>query len=406
MERPAVNAAVYVWQAALLYLAAPVVYVDFVHAAAITAQDLGRASANHPTAAFLASAWTPLVIVNCVHRPGMLPALLLGSYAAIALACLAVAACLRFAESAQLVYGSLVAHGAVTGCASALAGVVSWEIVDRGIPPERRGRIFALAFGAGPALAVGGSLLAQRLLSAQTGRWEEDAERFSNLFLGGGAAMTVAALLTLALRVPEGRAGAIAANGDSFLAVVRRMKVLRYAALAYVLVYCAGMIQTNLSLLSPSRVGGEPGSTVGLELALRFASKTMAGFALGWLLTRTNPRLPLLATALLVLGSIAWAAASGGSWYLFTFALGGAGELYGLYYLNYPLAFLRPRDVRLAMAWLNAVTTPVALAPLAYGLLADAAGMPAALVVAAAFAIAALTIVAGALPREVPQPAG
>ena len=78
---------------------------------------------------------------------------------------------------------------------------------------------------------------------------------------------------------------------------------------------------------------------------LRFSFKVVAGAVLGWVLTRTNPRVGILATSSIFLVAQIWAMCVTGPWYLVAFGLHGAGELVGVYAPNYIRVGLATRSV-------------------------------------------------------------
>ena len=61
--------------------------------------------------------------------------------------------------------------------------------------------------------------------------------------------------------------------------------------------------------------------------------------------------------------------------FLLAFGINGAGELCGVYYINYPLSCSRQRDVRRTLAALTLVSSLMGLAPLAYGWICDHYGL-------------------------------
>jgi hypothetical protein len=63
-----------------------------------------------------------------------------------------------------------------------------------------------------------------------------------------------------------------------------------------------------------------------------------------------------------------------GEWYLLSFGLLGAGELFGVYYPNYVLDCSPKSKMRRNIALLNLVTIPAGFAPLVYGYIADSFG--------------------------------
>jgi hypothetical protein len=149
-------------------------------------------------------------------------------------------------------------------------------------------------------------------------------------------------------------------------------RLILIVSIAYVLVFSGHEVLQNISLYMKEVIGGEP--SAGYQLALRFGFKFVAGFALGWLLMKTNARTLLLATALLTLAAVLWAATVPGEWFLIAFGILGAGELFGVYYPNYVLGCSPPAKMRRNMAFALLITLPVGFAPVAYGAIADTFG--------------------------------
>ena len=85
----------------------------------------------------------------------------------------------------------------------------------------------------------------------------------------------------------------------------------------------------------------------------------MAGLLLGWLLVRTHPRAGLTATTFLCLAGLVWALLVPGKWYLVSFGILGAGELYGVYYPNYLISCSPTSMVRRNLAYANLLALPV-----------------------------------------------
>ena len=105
---------------------------------------------------------------------------------------------------------------------------------------------------------------------------------------------------------------------------------------------------------------------------LRFGFKVVAGAMLGWLLTRTNPRVGLLATASIFLLAQIWAMCVTGPWYLVAFGIHGAGELVGVYAPNYIVSASRRDQLRRNMAFVTMLMVPAAPAGYLFGAIVDA----------------------------------
>src|SRR5206468_390639 len=135
----------------------------------------------------------------------------------------------------------------------------------------------------------------------------------------------------------------------------------------------------------------------------RFGFKVVAGFILGWLLMRTNPKTLLLVTAGLTLAGVTWALGAPGKWFLLSFGIMGAGELFGVYYPNYILGCSPKAKLRRNMAFASLVTMVVGLPPLLFGLISDTFGFQASFVAAMILVVAAIFLVLLTLPTQ-PRP--
>jgi predicted MFS family arabinose efflux permease len=109
----------------------------------------------------------------------------------------------------------------------------------------------------------------------------------------------------------------------------------------------------------------------GYQLTLRFSCKMAVGFLLGWLLTRTNPKVPLLVTVGLQISAVLWVLLVPGYWFMLAFGINGAGELFGVYYINYLVRCSAKWQIRRNIAFLTLIATVVGLAPLMYGWISD-----------------------------------
>src|SRR5262249_51229085 len=118
----------------------------------------------------------------------------------------------------------------------------------------------------------------------------------------------------------------------------------------------------------------EPEVYAGLQLALRFGFKVVAGFCFGWLLIKTNARALQVATAGVMFVAVSWALFVPGPWFFIGFGLLGAGELFGVYYPNYILGCSPKAQMRRTMAFANLLSLAAGLAPLLYGSISDGLG--------------------------------
>jgi len=409
-----VNARIYAANVALLYLAAPALYVGFVQAGLCKHLHTTDTVANLPSTAYLVMAWAPVVVAWWWPQVRQLKAVLGGSFALMTAFGLLAAAVLLAGASDRVIISVLVLHGAVMGAACGVVGVLAWEVLSRGVAARLRGRALGLAYGWGPAGSVASSLGAQWLLDGQLFGWVAPPAlrlgypyNYALLFAASAACTALAAYLALRYRIPLPRVDAVRERfGPAVLGGFRtflRHRVLLLASVAYLLIYCGNMVQTNMTLFTTQAVGRMPEDLVGYQLTLRFSAKILGGFLLGWLLTRTNPKAPLLVTAGLQIAGVVWVLLVPGYWFLLAFAINGAGELFGVYYTNYPVHCSPQADVRRNLAFLSLSSTLVGLAPVVYGWISDTWGLRASFGAALALLVATTALVAARLPAN-PRP--
>jgi hypothetical protein len=125
---------------------------------------------------------------------------------------------------------------------------------------------------------------------------------------------------------------------------------------------------------------------------------------LGWLLSRTAPKIPLLIIAGFQIASILWVLVVPGYWFLVAFGLMGAAELYGAYYVYYVVCSSAKADVRSNVACLLFISTIVSVAPVLYGWISDVWSLRASFWVALAITLFTTVLVSTRLPSR-PQPA-
>ena len=126
----------------------------------------------------------------------------------------------------------------------------------------------------------------------------------------------------------------------------------------------------------------------------------MRGFVLGWMLARYQAKTPALATTLICLAGIVWALVVPGKWYLFSFGLLGAGELFYVYYLNYIVGCSAPERIRENTAYTNLIMILVSFMPLIYGWISDIEGLRASFLTALRILMLATLVVWTWLPAK------
>ena len=180
-------------------------------------------------------------------------------------------------------------------------------------------------------------------------------------------------------------------------------RVLLMISIAYLLVYCGNLVQVNMSIFTHEAVGQMSENLAGYQLTLRFSFKILCGFLLGWLLTRTNPKVPLLVTVGLQIAAVVWILLVPGYWFLLAFGINGAGELFGVYYMNYAVQCSAKWQVRRNIAFLTLIGTGVGVAPVLYGQISDHFGIRASFGAALVLLVLTAAFVAAKLPT-VPRP--
>ena len=402
------------------YLAAPVLYVGITQASLCNRLGADTRTSNLPGTLYFAMTAMPAVIAWMSPRVSSLKRNLGLCYGACALMLLALAITLSLPVSSSFKLGMVILQGAVSGAVMPAAIAMLWEVIARGSDESRRGLALSLAFGAGPILAVLGSLGQTALLGGKLFRWEFDGleypQSFILLFGAGVPVMGLAAVLSqffviapaeqepmrepisevmgLIVGVPLMFAsvalmhfadsaiwmqglGAICAAGTTACFIfhfrsILQQRVLLLATLVTVLVYAGNVIPSNMNLYSEQVLGNLPEKYAGVQNMLRFGFKVIAGSLLGWVLMKTSPRAGILATSLTFLGAMIWAMCATGPWYLLAFGLHGAGELVGVYAPNYIVSASRSDQMRRNMAFVTMLMVPAAPAGYLYGAIVDA----------------------------------
>jgi hypothetical protein len=374
----------------LIYLASPVVYVGLVHAALSKQLGANDTISNLPAGVYLWTSPLPVLVVWFFPQVRLIRRLIFAGYLTIALMGWVVAAVLMLppdlVDPAIIVIPALIAHAAVLGCANGVMATCQWEVLGRGVSEARRGLALALAFGVGPMLAVVASVGSQLLLA---GKMElpgfrlavprlESPQNFVILFASSVPIMGLAACLSLFYVVPT---PTVEVSRQPFLEGVfggfgefLSYRLILIAAIAYILVYSGHMVMPNINLYTEEVVGETPADLAGTQLTLRFGFKVVAGFLLGWLLIRTHPKASLLVTASLTLAGVVWALFAPGMWFLLSFGILGAGELFGVYYPNYILSCSNKSRMRRNMAFTSLITMPVGFASILFGGISDTVG--------------------------------
>ncbi|GDY10801.1 hypothetical protein LBMAG52_42890 [Planctomycetia bacterium] len=386
-------------------------YVGVLHAAILSSLGFSDTIANLPESVYM---WlTPLPVLIAWFWPSTcyLRRMLVITYAFKGSAGLVAAA--LFLMAPQWLAVGIVVHAAVIGGTNGVATMCLWELIGRGMTPARRGWTLGITFGVGPLFAVLGSCASQLILSGNfldlihvnpiPKPW-----CYVVLFGTTGPAMAVAGASVFLAHLPRESS---AEPGMSVAGVMRGLR--QYFTYRLILIAIGGflltsaggnMILNNLALFVRDATGERPEEYTGVQLALRFGCKSLFGFVLGWMLARFQAKTPALATTLICLAGVGWALVVPGKWYLFSFGLLGAGELFYVYYLNYIVGCSAPERIRENTAYTNVIMIVVSFMPLIYGGISDNYGLRASFVLALGILVVATLIVWTLLPqRPVPS---
>jgi hypothetical protein len=402
------NSLVFLLNTALAYLVAPVFYIGVLHAAILNSLKASDTVANLPESVSHWVMGAPVLISWLWPSPRLLRPMLTAALATLAAGGIVTAVLFATAPRPWLI-AAVIAHAGLVGVTNGVRQMCLWELLGRGLSPERRARTLGWTFGLGPLFAVLGSCGAQLVLSGNffdVVRVEPVPPPWSYVILFGatGPAMLLSACLVwLAVLppAPEPKSGARLVEILRGLRQFFLSPLILVTVAGFLLTYGGTMIMPNLSLYAQEAIGEKPERYAGLQLALRFGFKSLSGFALGWLVARAHAKVSLLVTTAFGMGGVCWALVVPGKWYLLSFGFIGAGELFYVYYLNYIVGCSPPGRIRENTAYTN-LFAGLALGPvpLVYGAVADLHGRPASFGVALGIFAAALLVVWLGLPRQ------
>ena len=399
------------------YLAAPVLYVGITQAALCDRLGADARTSNLPGTLFFAMTAMPALIAWLSPRVSSLKRNLSLFYGTSALMLATLAVTLALPVSNQVKLAMIVLQGGVSGAVMPAAIALLWEVMGRGSDESRRGLALSMAFGAGPLLAVVGSCGQTALLGGDLFGLHfaglSYPLNFIILFAAGVPVMGLAALFSqffviapvehepprepvsaviglliglplmlVAIALMQVSAtslrtlGSLCAVGSALAFIyhfrtILQQRVLLLATLVTILVYAGNVIPSNMNLYSSEALGDLPEKYAGVQNMLRFSFKVVAGAVLGWVLTRTNPRVGILATSSIFLLAQVWAMFVTGPWYLVAFGIHGAGELVGVYAPNYIVSASRKDQLRRNMAFVTMLMVPAAPAGYLYGAIVD-----------------------------------
>ena len=367
MAAPAIdrrNGNIFILTQLLTYFSAPVLYVGVVQAAFCDKLGASAMVANLPSSTYLLGAVVPLFCA-WLFPARLEQRIVQTGYAVVAVPLLLVCAVVFFSAPNWLRIAVVIGQGLMLGVLNSIINIYLLKCLARGTTETGRARALKYAFGFGPVAAVLGSLFAQLLLAGKIDGIGYPAN-FGVLYLVALPCMGVCALLVRRFRLADVPDEVV----PSFLTFIRRSAGTFYedrrlviAWIAYLLWYCTLGGMTNLSLYTREAVGRSPLELAGLIMALRFGFKSLAGFGLGAIAARYGARTAMLATVVFVGLGIAWPFVSWGYGYLAAFGFMGAGELGGVYIINYVISISNPAHTTRNLALLSLVAPVSSFAP-------------------------------------------
>lgn len=392
----------------IFYLAAPVSYVGLTHANLLKGLGNNDTVSNLPSAVYEWLVFIPMLVAWLFPHPRHLKPLALVSVGLMACSTAAVAFTLWIGVPPAIASVVVIAQAAIFGAANGVLITGLWDFLRRGVSTSRRGAALGFTFGIGPLFACVGALLQDAAFEGKLLGGYSFGLQFPGNYLAMFAFVTplllLAGIATSMFAIPHSTSSSADPATkldlkDGFKQFLRNRNVMIAIAI-YVLVYSGGnAIFANVSLHAKS-ILGETTDTLGIQSFLRFGFKSAAGAMLGWLLTASSPRATLIATTSILLTGMLWALTSSGWWFMATFGLLGAGELFGAHFPNYVASASRKRYVRLNMAFLTALSALIGFSSLAFGIISDQYGRIASFYLAAGMLVAALVMIGLLLPAD------
>ncbi len=379
----------------LMYLCAPVLYVDFVQTTLCDKLGASKAVANLPSSAARLMTGVPLIVAWLVPHTRWVRPMVAGGSTLLAVIGASMAMLLVTVKNPTVLIAGTVTYGGLCGFALGVQAIYMWEVLARGVAEAKRGVTFSLCYGIGPVLAVGGSVGAHFILQDRIA-WLSYPRDYALLFALIVPAMMISAILATRFHLSHAQE---VVRRESFVTFViggawdfLRDRRFLIVTVSYVLMFSAWWVMNNAMLQIEEVLGVEPKKMAGLCDALRFGGKVICGLALGWIYARFAGRTATISTAVLTAIAIGWALAVPGRLYLGTFALFGGGELAGVYYFTYIISASSPDLVKRNTALLGMAGALVSIAPFALGTVADHYGIPVSLWVAFGVALVAVTM--------------
>lgn len=388
------------------YLAAPVSYVGLTHANLLKALGNDDKICNYPSAVYLWLTALPVLAAWFFPQARHVKPLALTAVGLMVAVTAAVAGTLASGASSSQATLVVIAHGAAFGASSGILLTSMWDLLRRGVSTSRRGKALGLTFGVGPLFACVGSLLQDALFGGKLLGGRSFGLNFPDNYMAMFGAVSplllVAGIAVALFRIPlTADASSSGTPINEILAGIRQFvnnRNVLFAVILYVVVYSGGnAIFPNISLHAET-VLGKDSDTLGIQSFLRFGFKAVAGALLGWLLASVSPRATLLATTSILLLGIAWALNSSGWWFMLTFGIMGAGELFGAYFPNYVTTASPKPYVRINMAYLSVLSAITGFSSVMFGWISFHYGRLASFYAAGSLLVIAMVLICVWLP--------
>jgi MFS family permease len=391
------------WQ--LQFLGAPVIFVGVVQAALCDKLGAGATIANLPTSAFLLGSIAPFFLAwRLPLRYESSVIVVSNAVSAITMALVGAVLVFPFGNSTRIAF--VVGQGLLCGILSSASGIYMFQCLGRGTTAAGRTKTLKWTYTSGPLLAVAGSLAAQFILNRGF-RSIPYPYDFALLYFIGVPCLAGVAWLSAKyhlLPVEEKVQQSFFDYVGKSVRAENQPRTLALLWIGYFVWFCVLDAMPNISLYTKMAVGRDPKDLSGAIMALRFGFKALAGLGFGALALRRGIRAPIVASAVLFIGSLVWAWAVPGYLYLLSFGLIGAAELGAAYFLNYVIEASPPANGARNLSLLQLAVPASSLAPVLYGMATERYGFRASFVLGMVPALIGFGIVMMLPSKIVPTP--
>ncbi|WP_040591635.1 MFS transporter [Schlesneria paludicola] len=363
----------------LMFLGSSVLNVGRFHAPVCKALGASDTVSNLPGSAYLIMAASPLVVACLFPQVSYLKRVLVTCYLVLAIMGGVVALAILSPIPNALKVAAVITQGIVTGGALTTVTMFLFEVIGRGASPSKRGQALSLGYGRGPFLGLVGALVLQLCLDGRLFGLRLAAApypwNFALPFLASvpimGAAAWLSTHFVIAPEKVEATRQPFVSNVFAGFGDFVGNRWLRLTFLVGVLSFWGFSIGNNMTLYTKEVLGVAPETLVGYQLALRFGFKIGSGLCMGALLAYAGPRATMLVTALCSVAGVVWAMLVPGYWFMLSFGLLGAGELFGVYMTNYILSCSPKSHTRSNMGFASLAMMPAAPAGALFGAISD-----------------------------------